>query len=128
MNWLKTGRIEHKGKNMKSELSAMTDVMPWSFTIEFDPEKAARNGYDVDALYECVDENVQQFGVTRLARGTWKANEASRVESQCRSLSFLSKQKWVMQNVTSLTAFERSTKPIDYIGIVRKHFPNRVYA
>ena len=104
------------------------NVVPWSFTIEFDAEKAARNGYDVETLYEYVDKNVKQFGVTRLALGTWKANEANRVESQCRSLSLLSRQKWVMQNVTSLTAFERSTKPIDYIGIVRKHFPNRVYA
>ena len=104
------------------------NAVPWSFTIEFDPEKAAHNGYDVETLYEYVDKNVQQFGVTRLARGTWKANEASRVESQCRSLSLLSRQKWVMQNVTSLTAFERSTKPIDYIEIVQEHFPERIYA
>ena len=104
------------------------NVVPWSFTIEFDPEKAARNGYDVETLYEYVDKNVQQFGVTRLALGTWKANEDNRVESQCRSLSLLSRQKWVMQNVTSLTAFENSTKPIDYIGIVEDLFPERICA
>ncbi len=106
----------------------MTDVMPWSFTIEFDPEKAACNGYDVDALYECVDENVQRYGLTRLARGTWKANEDNRVESQCLSLSMLSKQKWVMKNIRSLTAYERGTDPIDYIEIVQEHFPERIYA
>ena len=105
----------------------MADVLPWSFTIEFDPEKAARNGYDVDALYECVDENVQRYGLTRLARGTWKANESDKVESQCLSLSMLSKQKWVMQNVSSITAYERGVEPIDYIGIIKKHFPNRIY-
>ena len=128
MNWLKTGRIEYKGKNMKSEVSAMTDVMPWSFTIEFDPEKAARNGYDVDTLYECVDENVQQYGLTRLARGTWRANESKKVESQCFSLLMLSKQKWVMQNVRSITAYERGTDPIDIIAALRKRNPERVYA
>ena len=107
---------------------SVKEPVPWSFTIEFDAEKAARNGYDIEDLYECVDKNVQRFGLTRLALGTWKANEASRVESQCRSLSFLSRQKWVMQNVTSLTAFERSTKPIDYIGIVDDLFPERICA
>ena len=106
----------------------MTDVMPWSFTIEFDAEKAARNGYDVDALYECVDENVQRYGLTRLARGTWKANESKKVESQCLSLLMLSKQKWVMQNLHSLTAYERGTDPIDIIAALRKRNPERVYA
>ena len=27
---------------------------PWRFTIEFDEEKAKRNGYNVDDLYDCV--------------------------------------------------------------------------
>ena len=113
---------------MQSEVSAMTDVLPWSFTIEFDAEKAARNGYDVDTLYEYVDKNVQQYGLTRLARGTWKAKEDEKVESQCLSLSLLSRQKWVMQNIRSLTAYERGTDPIDYIEIVQELFPERIYA
>ena len=25
---------------------------PWSFTIEFDENKAKRNGYDIETLYE----------------------------------------------------------------------------
>lgn len=106
----------------------MADVLPWSFTIEFDPEKAARNGYDVDTLYECVDENVQRYGLTRLARGTWKANEDNRVESQCMSLLMLSDQKWVMQNVRSITAYERGTDPIDIIASLKKSNPELVYA
>ena len=105
----------------------MTDVMPWSFTIEPDPEKATRNGYEVDALYDCVDENVQRYGLTRLARGTWKANEDNQVESQCMSLLLLSDQKWVMQNVRSITAYERGTDPIDIIASLRKRNPERVY-
>ena len=109
------------------EVIVMADVFPWSFTIEFDAEKAARNGYDVDTLYEYVDKNVQRYGLTRLARGTWKANESDKVESQCLSLSLLSRQKWVMQNIRSLTAYERGIDPIDYIGIIKKHFPNRIY-
>ncbi|WP_307741389.1 hypothetical protein [uncultured Mobiluncus sp.] len=110
------------------EVIVMADVLPWSFTIEFDPEKAARNGYDVDALYECVDENVQRYGLTRLARGTWKANEDNRVESQCMSLLMLSDQKWVMQNVRSITAYERGTDPIDIIASLKKSNPELVYA
>ncbi len=106
----------------------MTDVMPWSFTIEFDPEKAARNGYDVDALYECVDENVQRYGLTRLARGTWKANEEDRVGSQCLTMSLLSEEKWVMQNIRSFTAYEVNTAPIDFIAILRKRCPELLYA
>ena len=106
----------------------VADVLPWSFTIEFDPEKAAHNGYDVDTLYECVDENVQRYGLTRLARGTWKANESKKVESQCLSLLMLSKQKWVMQNVRLITAYERGTDPIDIIAALRKRNPERVYA
>lgn len=106
----------------------MTDVMPWSFTIEFDAEKATRNGYDVDDLYECANQAVQHYGVTRLARGTWKAKEDEKVESQCLSLSLLSRQKWVMQNIRSLTAYERGTDPIDYIEIVQELFPERIYA
>ena len=109
------------------EVIVMADVMPWSFTIEFDEDKAARDGYDVDALYECVDKNVLCYGLTRLARGTWKANERDKVESQCLSLSMLSKQKWVMQNICSLTSHERGTDPIDYIEIVQEHFPERIY-
>lgn len=104
------------------------NVVPWSFTIEFDPEKAARNGYDVDTLYECVDENVQRYGLTRLARGTWQANESKKVESQCMSLLMLSDQKWVMQNVRSITAYERSTDPIDIIASLKKSNPELVYA
>jgi len=103
------------------------NVVPWSFTIEFDAEKAARNGYDIDTLYEYVDKNVQQYGLTRLARGTWKANESKKVESQCLALSMLSKQKWVMQNIDSVTAYERGTDPIDIVEILRKRCPNRVY-
>ena len=34
---------------------AEMEKRPWRFTIEFDDEKAKRNGYNVDDLYDCVD-------------------------------------------------------------------------
>lgn len=101
---------------------------PWSFTIEFDEAKAEQHGYDINDLYDCVDENVQRYGLTRLDRGTWKANEQDKVESQCLALSLLSKQQWVMQNINSLTAYENNTDPIDYVNIVKELFPERIYA
>lgn len=104
------------------------NVVPWSFTIEFDAEKAARNGYDVETLYEYVDKNVQRFGLTRLAHGTWKANEEDRVGSQCLTMSLLSEEKWVMQNICSFTAYEVNTAPIDFIAILRKRCPELLYA
>ena len=33
---------------------AEMEKKPWRFTIEFDEEKAKRNGYNVDDLYDCV--------------------------------------------------------------------------
>ena len=33
---------------------AEMEKRPWRFTIEFDEEKAKRNGYNVDDLYDCV--------------------------------------------------------------------------
>lgn len=29
---------------------------PWSFTIEFDENKAKRNGYDIETLYDYTDQ------------------------------------------------------------------------
>lgn len=34
---------------------------PWRFTIEFDEEKAKRNGYNVDDLYDCVGAYAEQM-------------------------------------------------------------------
>ena len=92
--------------------------IPWSFTIEFDADKAARNGYDVEKLYDYVGRNVEKkYGLTRIGHGTWKAKEGDEVESQCLSISLLSRAKWVMQNVKSLIAFEDDTNPIDCLEI-----------
>lgn len=42
-----------------------TQGIPWSFTIEFDAEKAERNGYDLETLYDYVGRNVEKrFGLT----------------------------------------------------------------
>ena len=44
---------------------------PWRFTIEFDEEKAKRNGYNVDDLYDCVGKYAEQMGNVRIGLGTW---------------------------------------------------------
>lgn len=104
----------------------MKNGIPWSFIIEFDEEKAKRNGYDVDTLYDYVGKNVEKYGVTRIGHGTWKAKADDEVESQCLALSMLSKMKWVMRNVRSLTAFEDDTDEIDYLAVLRRYAPQRL--
>ena len=99
---------------------------PWSFTIEFDGDKAAKNGYDLDTLYDYVGQNVERCGVTRIARGTWKAKKGSEVESQCLALSIISKARWVMQNVKSLTVFEDATDGFDGLDVIRRTNPDRL--
>ena len=103
-------------------------AQPWSFTIEFDAGKAARNGYDLDTLYDYVGRNVERYGLTRIGNGTWKAKEGDEVESQGLALSMLSRAKWVMQNVKSLTAFEDDTDEIDCIEVFRQTDPQCLYA
>lgn len=34
---------------------AETTMEPWSFTIVFDEDKAKKNGYEVDTLYDYVE-------------------------------------------------------------------------
>ena len=52
---------------------------PWSFTIEFDEDKAKRNGYDIETLYDYTDRNVSRYGCVRIAQGTWKAADGKAV-------------------------------------------------
>lgn len=49
---------------------AETTMEPWSFTIVFDEDKAKKNGYEVDTLYDYVGKNVEGLGNKRIARGT----------------------------------------------------------
>lgn len=49
---------------------AETTMEPWSFTIVFDEDKAKKNGYEVDTLYDYVGKNVEGLGNERIARGT----------------------------------------------------------
>ena len=119
-------QLEKSIAELKKTIQDVDDV-PWSFTIVFDESKAQHHGYDINELYDCVDESVQRYGLTRLAQGTWKANEQDRVESQCLAVSLLSKQDWVMQNIASFTVRENGTAAIDYIEILKEHLPKRVY-
>lgn len=51
---------------------AETTMEPWSFTIVFDEDKAKKNGYEVDTLYDYVGKNVEGLGNERVAHGTWR--------------------------------------------------------
>lgn len=62
-------------------------AVPWSFTIEFDEQKAAQNGYSIDSLYDCVDKNIRHLGIERLSLGTWHVkNLRDKVTAQCVAL------------------------------------------
>lgn len=102
--------------------------MPWSFTIEFDEEKAKRNGYDVETLYDYVGKSIEALGIERIDRGTWKAKKGNEVEAQCLALSILSRTKLVMQNIKTFIAFEDDGEYVDYINVLRRRNPERLYA
>lgn len=44
-------------------------LVPWHFTIVFDEDKAKRNGYDIQTLYDYTDRNVSRYGCVRIAQG-----------------------------------------------------------
>ena len=50
---------------------------PWRFTIEFDDEKAKRNGYNVDDLYDCVGKYAEQMGNVRIGLGTCQTDAST---------------------------------------------------
>lgn len=67
---------------------AETTMEPWSFTIVFDEDKAKKNGYEVDTLYDYVGKNVEGLGNERIARGTWRAAKGyDEVDAQTLAIS-----------------------------------------
>lgn len=111
-------------------MATMTELnLPWSFTIVFDEDKAKAHGYDVDTLYDYVDKNIERFGNCRIAKGTWVPKEnTDEIRSQYRALSLLSEQKWVMQNVKSVTVFEDDSDGYDWLAVVKRVQPECIYA
>lgn len=106
---------------------AIKNSLPWSFTITFDEGKARRHGYDPETLYEYVGRSVEPLGNVRVGHGTWQAKDGvDEVEAQCLSLSTLSKQRWVMENISSLVFFEDDQEPNDFIAITRSTNPERI--
>lgn len=72
---------------------AETTMEPWSFTIVFDEDKAKKNGYEVDTLYDYVGKNVEGLGNERIARGTWRAAKGyDEVDAQTLAISKLSRR------------------------------------
>jgi hypothetical protein len=102
---------------------------PWRFTIEFDEEKAKRNGYNVDDLYDCVGKYAEQMGNVRIGLGTWQAkNRKVQFGAQCPVCATLSKQPWVMQNIKSWRTYEDMNEPEgeDYLQVIRDISPERI--
>lgn len=103
---------------------------PWRFTIEFDEEKAKRNGYNVDDLYDCVGEYAEQMGNVRIGLGTWQAkNRKVQFGAQCPVCAALSKQPWVMQNIKSWRTYEDMNEPEgeDYLQVIRDISQKRIF-
>ncbi len=105
-----------------------TAMEPWSFTIVFDEDKAKKNGYEVDALYDYVGKNVEGLGNERVAHGTWRvAKGYAAIDAQTLAISKLSRQKWVMQNIKSLAFREDDDEIYDGIETIRRVYPERVF-
>lgn len=103
---------------------------PWRFTIEFDEEKAIRNGYDIEELYDCVGKNVEPLGNVRIAHGTWQAKSREvQFGAQCPACVLLSEQPWVMQNIKSFHTYEDTNEPDgeDYLAVIRRHRPHLLH-
>lgn len=103
--------------------------LPWSFTIEFDEDKAKAHGYNVDMLYEYVGKNIERFGNHRIDKRTWVSNpNVDEIRSQYLALSLLAEQKWVMQNIKSVTVFEDDSAGYDWLAVVKRVQPECIYA
>lgn len=98
---------------------------PWSFTIEFDEDKAKRNGYDIETLYDYVGKNIEHLGIERIARDTWKVKDIrDKVTAQCAALCGLARKGWVMENIKSWTVYEGdSNDGHDYLQVIREVSP-----
>lgn len=51
--------------------------VPWHFTIVFDEDKAMRNGYDIQTLYDYTDRNVSRYGCVRIAQGAYRGQRGA---------------------------------------------------
>lgn len=99
---------------------------PWRFEIEFDEQRAAAHGTTVDELYDRVGAFVEPYGNVRVARGTWQAREgADEFRAQPVALARLVRERWVMENVASLTSYEDG-EPEDCLGVIREVSPQLI--
>ena len=109
---------------------AEMEKRPWRFTIEFDDEKAKRNGYNVDDLWEGGGEGGEEMGRGRVGVGSGQARSRKvQFGAQCPVCATLSKQPWVMQNIKSWRTYEDMNEPEgeDYLQVIRDISPERIY-
>ncbi|MDY3901521.1 MAG: hypothetical protein SOZ36_07605 [Atopobiaceae bacterium] len=94
-----------------------------SFTIEFDERRAAAHGTTADELYDRVGAFVEPYGNVRVGRGTWQAREgADEFWAQPVALARLTRERWVMQSVRSITYLEKGIEG-DYLDVIRRVRP-----
>lgn len=99
---------------------------PWRFEIEFDEGRTATHGTTADELYDRVGAFVEPYGNVRVARGTWQAREgADEFRAQPVALARLVRERWVMENVASLTSYEDG-EPEDCLGVIREVSPQLI--
>lgn len=99
---------------------------PWSIEIIFDEEKANKNGFDANTLYDYVDKNISNYGLKSISKFTWKANDLDKANPQYVVLSMLSKQNWVMSNISSILTYKYTGKSINYLDLIKEYFPERI--
>ena len=106
-----------------------SNINPWSFIIELDKEKCKKNGYEIDQLYDYIDDRIGKFeyDIKRIDTNVWKSNGKDKIVNQYVVLMTLTENKYVMMNVKSITSYEYGVAAIDYLEIIRRLFPERFY-
>lgn len=110
-------------------MNKYNNINPWSFVIELDKEKCKKNGYEIDRLYDYIDDCINKFGydIKRIDINVWKSSGKDKIVNQYVVLMMLTENKYVMMNIKSITSYEYGVAAIDYLKIIRRLFPERFY-
>lgn len=102
---------------------------PWRITICFDTKKISKKGYDINHVYDAIDQHIAHFGMERVSNNIWAPKEdKNKIQTQCAALSSLKQMKWVIQNTQSITYFEGTVNEYDFLETIRKHYPELLYS
>ena len=108
---------------------AMTDERPWHFTIEFDADKAAREGYTVDELLAFVDHAASIRDMVRIDRNTWQAVSKEReFATTYATILWLSQRKLILNTVKTWTVYDSDAPDgADYLKDIEAVPLSRLY-